>query len=572
MRFTTDKHEAGWVKLRSVTQENALDDFLNTAELADTDFTADRYKEVKIIKVDQNKSNPYLLSKDQEKNLRSIFHSHENKLTIPRRPAWDSSMSKFQLDRQEKQAFLEWRRELAQLQQSDDLLLTPFERNLEVWRQLWRVVERSDLIVQIVDARNPLLFRSIDLEKYVYELNPKKKNLLLVNKADLLTPKQRRAWADYFISKNINYTFFSAYEANQILEQENGEEINLEFKLRSKEETSVEEAIRILKINELEELFLREAPEPLSQFPNADHPILQIGLVGYPNVGKSSTINALVGSKKVSVSSTPGKTKHFQTIRLSEDVVLCDCPGLVFPNFAFTNGELVCNGVLPIDQLREYTGPSEIVAQRIPKYYLEAIYGIAIPIKAKEDGGSGIPTSHELLTAYARARGYMTQGFGSADEPRASRYILKDYVTGKLLFVNPPPKFDEEGVPIIISDEEKFEFNKELYTIDSLPASRREQILNASKEKGIDEFELSKDLAKISFSSHIGASGDKASSSVNHGGKQAALYNDTEDLDRDFFQMNNIQGKFNTPFHKNLASSSSKKHNKKNKKAAKKGL
>ena len=84
-------------------------------------------------------------------------------------------------------------------------MLTPFERNLEVWRQLWRTLERSDLIVQIVDARNPLGFRSEDLAKYVLELNdvkgdddlgegtskPERKNLLLINKSDLLTRKQR---------------------------------------------------------------------------------------------------------------------------------------------------------------------------------------------------------------------------------------------------------------------------------------------------------------------------------------------------------------------------------------------
>jgi len=35
---------------------------------------------------------------------------------------------------------------------------TPFEKNLEVWRQLWRVLERSDMLVQIVDARNPMLY------------------------------------------------------------------------------------------------------------------------------------------------------------------------------------------------------------------------------------------------------------------------------------------------------------------------------------------------------------------------------------------------------------------------------
>lgn len=85
-----------------------------------------------------------------------------------------------------------------------DLLLTPFERNLEVWRQLWRVLERSHLIVQIVDARNPENFRSSDLEDYVRSLDAegkivdkgsdegnKRKALLLINKSDLLTLDQR---------------------------------------------------------------------------------------------------------------------------------------------------------------------------------------------------------------------------------------------------------------------------------------------------------------------------------------------------------------------------------------------
>lgn len=77
------------------------------------------------------------------------------------------------------------------LEEKNGLLLTPYERNLEIWRQLWRVVEKSDLIVQIVDARNPLIFRSEDLEKYVKENGEEKKNLLLINKADMLTVNQR---------------------------------------------------------------------------------------------------------------------------------------------------------------------------------------------------------------------------------------------------------------------------------------------------------------------------------------------------------------------------------------------
>lgn len=63
-----------------------------------------------------------------------------------------------------------------------------------------------------------------------------------------------------------------------------------------------------------------------------DQKFITIGMVGYPNVGKSSVINALMGKKVVSISRTPGHTKYFQTIFLTKDVCLCDCPGLVFPS------------------------------------------------------------------------------------------------------------------------------------------------------------------------------------------------------------------------------------------------
>ncbi len=101
-------------------------------------------------------------------------------------------------------------------------------------------------------------------------------------------------------------------------------------------------------------------------------------------VGKSSTINALIRFKKVSVSQTPGKTKHFQTIPL-DDIVLCDCPGLVFPSFANTKAEMVCNGILPIDQLRDGISPTTHVCYTIPRETLETLYGIHIIKPAADD-------------------------------------------------------------------------------------------------------------------------------------------------------------------------------------------
>lgn len=92
----------------------------------------------------------------------------------------------------------------------DERQLTPFEKNLEVWKQLWRVLERSQIVVQILDARNPLLFRSKDMEAYVKELSESKTLLLVINKADYLTPYARRMWADYFTRHQIDFVFWSA--------------------------------------------------------------------------------------------------------------------------------------------------------------------------------------------------------------------------------------------------------------------------------------------------------------------------------------------------------------------------
>ena len=504
--------------MQSRTEQSDLDEFLSTAELAGTDFTAEKLNNVKIIHTDQK--NPYLLSAAEERATVKKHQENKKRLTVPRRPPWDESTTARELDERERESLLEWRRGLASLQENNDLLMTPFERNLEVWRQLWRVIERSDLVVQIVDARNPLLFRCEDLEKYVTEVDSRKRNLVLVNKADMMTEEQRSTWAKYFEERGIRYKFFSASLArelneargledesdisdaedndddNIIREDEVGEvfeaekkhnpiaqeapKIDEQEKKEDEEEWISEEEVdtrqdepglplsddnptRILTTDELEDLFLQHAPE-IDTDPDSPPRKTQIGLVGYPNVGKSSTINALIGAKKVSVSATPGKTKHFQTIHLSPRVVLCDCPGLVFPNFATTKAELVVNGILPIDQLREYTGPSALVAQRIPKSFLEAIYGMKIETRPIEEGGTGTPTAEEILSALARARGFATTGQGQPDESRAARYVLKDYVKGKLLFCHPPPSDPQ-------IDEK--EFNRELYDESHLPQKRR---------------------------------------------------------------------------------------------------
>uniref|UniRef100_A0A8C8HH78 Large subunit GTPase 1 homolog n=1 Tax=Oncorhynchus tshawytscha TaxID=74940 RepID=A0A8C8HH78_ONCTS len=459
-------------KRRSVTEQSSMDDFLATAEMAGTEFVAEKLN----IKFVAAEARAGLLTAEETAKLKKLHEENKQLLRIPRRPHWDEGTSPEVLQQTERDSFLEWRRELAELEEEQKMILTPFERNLDFWRQLWRVIERSDIVVQIVDARNPLLFRCPDLECYVKEVSRYKVNLLLVNKADLLTRQQRRIWARYFQREGLRAVFWSALVENERLEAEEkvrrqshfnwkvlalsdmegeqfkdcvaegdwqtaseGEEASEDEEADDEESidgsthgSSFHNSSRLLTKDELLAIF-----KAAHDGPTLKEGELTVGLVGYPNVGKSSTINTILRNKKVSVSVTPGHTKHFQTLYVEPGLCLCDCPGLVMPSFVSTKAEMMCCGILPIDQIRDHV-PTSHVCQTIPRDVLEGTYGINIIRPREDEDPDRIPNYEELLMAYGYMRGFMTT-HGQPDQSRSARYILKDYVIGKLLYCHPPP-------------------------------------------------------------------------------------------------------------------------------------
>uniref|UniRef100_A0A8C1ML49 Large subunit GTPase 1 homolog n=1 Tax=Cyprinus carpio TaxID=7962 RepID=A0A8C1ML49_CYPCA len=466
-----DGYDWGRLNLQSVTEQSSLDDFLATAELAGTEFVAEKLN----IKFVPAEARAGLLTAEESTRLKKLHEDNKQFLRIPRRPPWDESTSPEVLQQNERDSFLIWRRELARLEEEQKLILTPFERNLDFWRQLWRVIERSDVVVQIVDARNPLLFRCPDLEEYVKEVSVHKVNMLLLNKADLLTREQRRAWARYFQkegiravnSRIINACFHYSSDTEQEATSKNVTDLHEENSTSPNEEedeSEQDEEVRVC-VDETEwqtcseesgdEDHAEEKPEPsaVSSFYNSSRLLrknelldmfksvhsgptykdgqITVGLVGYPNVGKSSTINTILRNKKVSVSATPGHTKHFQTLFVDPGLCLCDCPGLVMPSFVSTKAEMICSGILPIDQMRDHV-------PTIPRSVLEGTYGINIIRPREDEDPDRPPTYEELLMAYGYMRGFMT-AHGQPDQSRSARYVLKDYVSGKLLYCHPPP-------------------------------------------------------------------------------------------------------------------------------------
>ncbi|GMH80262.1 hypothetical protein TL16_g08474, partial [Triparma laevis f. inornata] len=230
-----------------------------------------------------------------------------------------------------------------------------------VWKQLWRVTERCAIVLQIVDARNPIFYLSADLRVMVEE-EMGKKMIIVINKSDYLTSKQRRMWGAYFAKENIECVFFSAWEEQR---KERVNDASGAEHLLSREELLAYLKMTAAKYN----------IAPSERFNNT----VQYGTVGFPNVGKSSLINVLLGSatsqhgvNRVGVASQPGKTKHFQTLLVpgEDDMMLCDCPGLVFPSFVSSTADMIAAGVYPIAQMRNHWPVVGLICQRIAREVL----------------------------------------------------------------------------------------------------------------------------------------------------------------------------------------------------------
>lgn len=509
--------------LRSVTQETSLQEIVERAALEQRAY-ADR-NEAKLLNAANLQAE--LIITPTTDQLRYIT-DRRRLLRVPRRPPWTRSMTKEEIDAQEREAFNDWRRGLAELEKERVATLTPFEKNFDVWRQLWRVIERSDVVFQVIDCRHPLLFRSADLSRYTAEVSVTqkrpKRSLLLLNKADLVPLHVRKLWTQYYKANGVEHIYFSALreealiklmactlrqETRQISEQERALRAGIQtldsvlmeveepiidsdqnddsveklsgkklqrYKLQREFQSIMERLERehdtLIKADDLDEpLPYGEDGDELNFFTakilsrsellhvmemlvsKEDEPTV-FGVTGYPNVGKSTLINVLAVETgiRTAVAATPGKTKHFQTIKLTSKITLCDCPGLVFPSFTHCRSDLVCSGILSIDNERDYMAPVRLLAARIPARVFEKVYGLTLEEPDKfevvsmpvgVDPRERYVTAEQVCDAYANKHGYM-QAFGRPDHAKVSRILLKDLFKGKLMWLSLPPILKSE--------------------------------------------------------------------------------------------------------------------------------
>ncbi|CAM9323494.1 unnamed protein product [Choristocarpus tenellus] len=160
---------------------------------------------------------------------------------------------------------------------------------------------------------------------------------------------------------------------------------------------------------------------------------ITVGVIGYPNVGKSSLINSLKRSKAVGVSATPGFTKSMQEVHLDKTVKLLDCPGIVFDD-KDSESTLLKNCV-DAESMSDPTPAVDAVLKRCAPEQLMQVYSIQRFDPADTPG---------FLALIARKVGKLRKG-GVPDRIAAARLVLRDWNSGKVPFYTLPPEEEDAG-------------------------------------------------------------------------------------------------------------------------------
>ncbi|KAJ9121589.1 hypothetical protein QFC22_002208 [Naganishia vaughanmartiniae] len=294
-------------------------------------------------------------------------------------------------------------------------------------RELKKVIDRSDVIIQVLDARDPEGTRSKWVEDEVRKREADGKRLIgIVNKIDLVPRSNLEAWL-----KHLRLSFpVLPFKSSTQSQRSNLSQAHVPT-ASGTGDASIPSTAASMGAPSLLRLLKQYA---LSR----PHQTLTVGIIGYPNVGKSSLINSLKRSRACAVAAQPGKTRIIQEVMLDKGVKVLDCPGVVLEDFGAHQegeeerrrrlGEVMLRNCIKVEEIEDPIAPVEAILSRVEMSVMQGLY----------PGLQNYRNVTEFLVQIALTTGRL-KGQGIPNLEAAAVMVLRHWNDGKIPFYTTAP-------------------------------------------------------------------------------------------------------------------------------------